>query len=262
MKFTNYSTKWEYVKEIFDTVVDKYTGMLNNKLVWLAKVQQLEVILDEIEEDDTNAMIILVDPMKYNYQIFLDVNLKDSKERIAFVVAHELAHLLFTNINDVLKTSDKSEDGSTAFTAFQRLKDGEVYGDIFEEAAADYLAKIVVDRLDFEDENGTSSRKFETNEKKNRIDFVERFSTCFGESLTKCECIDDVKEHAEGYEVKNIFWYSVATQSLSYIINEYDRTMGNGAYRRLNEDVESYLKGCSSSNAAKRELKKFSKLIA
>ena len=218
----------------------QYVTSLYNNALFKAKLNYLRVSICEAVNGTTVGYLVDAGNCKYDYYIDIYYAKEDSPKQIAFIIAHELAHLLVAGSVDLLHLAGKSIDGTTMLSAFQRsYSNGEFYGLNFEEAAADYVANYIVEKLDYDDENGRFAQNISTPEKRARFEFIETFSGVFGESLENASCIDEIIIDGEFVTIRNEFWYRIATFSLCQIIDVYDKVMGEGAYQELNERIEN-----------------------
>lgn len=240
MRIRIHDNSARFVKDIFRKVATQYVTSLYNNALFKAKLNYLRVSICEAVNGTTVGYLVDAGNCKYDYYIDIYYAKEDSPKQIAFIIAHELAHLLFADSVDLLHLAGKSIDGTTMLSAFQRsYSNGEFYGLNFEEAAADYVANYIVEKLDYDDENGRFAQNISTPEKRARFEFIETFSGVFGESLENASCIDEIIIDGEFVTIRNEFWYRIATFSLCQIIDVYDKVMGEGAYQELNERIEN-----------------------
>lgn len=240
MRIRIHDNSARYVKDIFRKVVNQYIECLHNNALFKVKLNYLRVSIAEAVNGATVGYLVDSGNCKYDYYINIYYAKEDSSKQIAFIIAHELAHLLFADVVDLLHISGKCADESTMLSAFQRsYPNGEFYGLNFEEAAADYIADFIVEKLDYEDENGTFSKNISLPEKRARLEFIEAFTSIYGDSLYNAYYIDELTLTDDSVVIHNEFWYRIVTFSGWQIIDEYDSAMGLGAYKKLNEQVEN-----------------------
>lgn len=240
-------------KEIVQEVSQKFIDLLSNKSVFNAKLSVLNVKVFPFSEDITTGACAENGQHSNEYSIHLLVNPNDSKKYIAFVIAHELAHLHFYNLLDPLKQTGLAEDGSRNSTAITRtFKDNTKYGNALEEMCADYIACFVVSKLNLEDKNN----QFETylQENKEKFEFIEFFSSLFGESLSDTNSIDAYEATEDNaFIMHNKLWYCISTFSLDEIVNDYDNHMGKKSFWRLNEHIEKFFKNDESEKKLSKQ---------
>lgn len=230
-------------KEIVQEVYEKFLELLQNKALFKAKNSLLTInLMEELYEDLPTSGICseIDDDASFKYTINLLINIKNSEKYIAFVAAHELAHLYFCNLLDPVKTTGRSKDESTCYTAIKRifLDCDEFYGETLEEMCADYLARHIVSMLDFEDENNQFENMCQI--KKERFDFIESLSAIFGSSLSSSKFIEAYYIADNIFYIQNKFWYYISTFNFNEIIDEYDDFMGESAFYILNMKIEEY----------------------
>lgn len=227
-------------QKIVEVIYEKYLGLLHNKPIFQAKCNILRVNLLEYDACSTSGVCIEKEiDSSFSYTINLFINENDSEKYIAFVIAHEFAHLLFSNSLDPIRATGKANDESTAFSAIRRgTPERTIYGKTLEEICADYIAIHVISYLDYIDKND----QFEImcKEKEEKINYIEAFSTLFGDSMSKYTYIDSYYSTEDEFVIQNKFWYYVSTFSLNEIIDEYDYYMGANAFHILNNHIEEY----------------------
>lgn len=258
MKVTVQDARLNFVKKIVDEVISTFINSLNNKALLKAKVLDLEVKIFNTKNETTFGMM---STNGEEHVIGIYVCPLDSDKKIAFIIAHEFAHLLFVNVIDSLSIFGEASDNSTMRTAIKRVdKKGNVYGHAMEEMVADYLALFIVNKLNLSDDNGTFEKTME--EKSTIINFVEEFSSFFGDVLK--EKIDETRkvffDADEYFEPCNLFWYSVVTFNYSLTINMYDNFMGMYAFGDMNEKLDKCLKSSSKNHVERNEV--FKSIIA
>lgn len=244
---------WITCKEIVEKVVNKFIDSLNNKSIFRAKLSVLNVKILPALNTTTTGICSEKGHHSNEYSIHLLANPNDSKKFIAFVIAHELAHLYFYNLLDPLKQTGLAKDGSRNFTSIRRIfKDQTIYGDALEEMCADYIARFVVSKLDFEDKNN----QFETylHKNKDNFDFIDSFSSIFGETLNDTITIDAYEVTKDAKLIMyNKLWYCISTFSISEIINDYNSHMGIDSFKRLNGYIEKLFKADSTEKEKVKE---------
>lgn len=231
----------ERIADIVKEVARVYRAVIHNKALLLGKLNSLRVDVNTAFTDTTVGFFAdnmeLEERKGAKYNITIYVNLEDDERKIAFIVAHEFAHLVFANNLDVLRITGKTRDNSSPITSFIRISpDGEVYGNNIEEFAADYLSRYIVKKL-YSEEYSSEYAEF-LKEKNSRFDVVERLSKFFGKSLNECDFIDDFQlvddDNSQFAVVSNDFWYAVTTMSMDTVINRFNKqTKQTDGYRKL-----------------------------
>lgn len=260
MKINIRDDSLSFVKELINDVVNAYENSLNEKFIFCAKLHYLEVnIWSTVEGADTFG--ICTQESQQKYILNLMVNAENTRGWNAFIIAHELAHLLIFSVEG-LKIAGEAKDGSTNFTAVARLSsDGSTYGDALEECIADYLALYIVRKLNLEDS------QVRVYEEKNELEFfiVEELSSNFGDTINNSEFIDSYTcdEEKDEINISNLFWSSIVTFTFEKIVNEYDKYMGNNSFKALNEDLEEFYDNRESNkfncDCILNELRRFKK---
>lgn len=216
----------------------KYIESLKNKILYRAKLENL-IIKVELVDDRTTEGYCGCMAMSDLITITLYVNLKDSKKFIAFVIAHELTHFLFVNPFDMYGLSGKANDGSTNLTAVQRIdKDGEYCAYYLEEFIVDYIAKLFMRKLDYDDLNGQYAQM--VHDTIDEQEMIYRLESTFGTSLQTSSFIDCVAVSDSQERKSNYFWDSIMSFSFNNIIDIYDAVMGEEAFRKLCDKIDKY----------------------
>lgn len=186
----------------------------------------------------------------------LFVNVEDSPKYIAYIFAHELSHMLMDMQMDYCRVSDHSKSGcKPGSSCVNRFIDPEpeLFGTGMEESIADALAMYVVSRCRFSDRARTFAQlAFQWH---HRQSFAHLLAAAFGDPLMECKYIDEftetlapelyqedrvteegIEEEAQEFaqsEIRNAFWYCVSINQFHMIIDAYNDTMGEGAWREL-----------------------------
>lgn len=229
---------WQMIYKVRDT----YLKSLRNKMLFRTKLDNLVVHVYLSDTIITRGGCIY-NPSEDLLKLEFYLNPKDSKKYLAFVISHEFAHLLFCHISDFLGLSGKAKDGSTNHSAIIRIdREGHSYGTYFEEVNADYIAHIIVSKLDYTDEYNQYRNMMQGTRKEQEI--VRRFEHTFGESLSNSEFLDMflTKDNSSG---KNYYWNSIMSYAFNNIIDIYDEVMGEGAFRELSDKIDLYFKTSS-----------------
>ena len=182
---------------------------------------------------------------------------------IAFITAHEFAHLFFANNLDNLKITGRATDESFVLTSFRRMDgSGTIWGGSLEEYAADYLARYIVNKM-YKGRRPSRAYVDLLAEKAFRFEVIEAYAANFGIPLENCRWIDEycmIEDGEEGYEVRisNKFWYSIPTMATEEIEHEFNEIMEDDkAYERFCNMVEDYEQ--DTDFAKRRKIREFLK---
>lgn len=226
-----------------------YRSSVINKALLSSKLNSLRVDLETSYADAAAGFFIdCMDPTqrgaKYNVTVYADP--KDDEMIVAFIIAHEFAHLFFANNLDNLKITGRAKDKSFVLTSFRRMNGrGVIWGGSFEEYAADYLARYIVDKMYKGRPKSRAYRAFLA-EKAFRFEVFEEFAALFGTSLNNCQYIDEysmteVEDGGCDVSISNKLWYSIPTMATEEIEHEFNEMMENDqAYEQLCDMVEDY----------------------
>lgn len=240
MKITTSHDDLKFVEEIVRNVACEYSKALNNNLIFKTKLENLDVSIAPIVIRTAGCTGTIEDG-KLDCYMKIFVHSGDSKEFVTFVVAHEFAHLLMINFNDVLRLTNRSTDGSTSYTAVTRIMgNGKIYGGAFEEAISDCLAMYIIAKI--YGEAGVEHVKGILSEsEESRMQIVDNFASIFGVSLGECEHIDEYTLNENGGYITNIFWYKLVTFDFATIVNIYNHFMGDDeAFQKLIKIFDQY----------------------
>lgn len=237
-----------FAEDLVNDVCNTYLKHLNLKRQWLMKLSYVCVSAYFVQTQSTGYIWPILEEKLI--KIILEFNPNQSKKYLAFIVAHELAHLLMCEINDIFSISGK-------VSTIKRLaNDNEVYGSKLEELLADYLAHYIVSKMDYEDETGEYAEMAKKNAAK--YNFVANLESYFGESLMKSDFIDFTIEKMEDEEGAtgeyNAFWYCIATNNFDMIIDELEKNMKKNMESQLADVDPSKNVGNSRSQ---RELENY-----
>lgn len=246
MNISCFRNDLDFVRKIVYNVSSEYMSALHNNFYFDALISEAVVNIYPSNKSITSG-ICSISP--FERKLELNIVLKDSEKYIAFIVAHEFAHLLFTNLHDPLHLSGLASDRSTNYTAICRMKpDGSVYGNQLEELIADYLAYYIVGRMNFEDKNDKYKQEFE----KCSFGFyiIQTLEYPFGRSLFECNFIDE--QYKEDEEVQySIFWNAILSFSFNIVVDDFDEIMGSDKFIKFNENLEEYYKDPCDENRKK-----------
>ena len=182
MRITTSHSDLRFAEGLVRNVADEYLKALNNNMIFAAKLANVTVSIEPIVIR-TAGVTGTVGNGNLGCYLKMFVNSNDSKEFITFVIAHEFAHLMMINLNDVLRLTNRSEDGSTSYTAVSRIaRSGEIYGSAFEEAVADRLALYIVSRI-YGNDGVERLKKALTECEARQLELVDMLADTFGEKL-------------------------------------------------------------------------------
>ena len=230
-------------------VANMYRTSVINKALLSSKLNSLRVDMETSFADAAAGFFIdCTDPTqrgaKYNVTVYADP--KDDEMTVAFIFAHELAHLFFANNLDNLKITGRAKDQSFVLTSFRRMSGtGEVWGGGLEEYAADYLARYIVNKM-YKGRRKSRAYGAFLAEKVFRFEVFEAFAALFGTSLNDCQYIDEysmteVDDGGSEVSISNKLWYSVPTMATEEIEHEFNEMMENDqAYEQFCNMVEDY----------------------
>ncbi len=225
-----------YMKELtrlIKKVAKEYKERLHSNLIFNEKLSKThcEIKLKEDRLKTSNAYI-LRNKLKNEYLIHFDINPMDSETLIAIIIAHEFAHLLFKNHNDLMKISDLGLDGSTGYTAIiRRLPNGDKYGVELEELLCNYLAYFIVSKMEFSDEKVL--KKFWNSHNLYIADILQN-SFGGGKSLLECEYIDEYYYSKKDRKIEyNYFWNCILMFSFHNVMMHFERIMGKQTFQKF-----------------------------
>ena len=236
-------------------IANAYEEHLNNNALFSLKLDSLSVYLEKSKNSLTSG---LTHRFGKNSHIQVWINEDNGDEYIAFIVAHEFAHLLFQKLTDCLYLTGIATDGSADFTAIVRMdENGDFYGKELEEQCADILALYIIKKLGYK-LSSTLVNDLEKTEAE-RIT-VERLIDVFGEDINKYDQIDYYKiENNFGF-VANSFWYHVITFSFAEIVKLYDEVMGRGSFQNFCKNLDHYKEKNTNLKQIEVDLEKLRKV--
>lgn len=222
-------------QDMVKAIAEEYCKRLNNSFLFEMKVSSLQV--DMMSTQELTAGVCR--KIGNRWQIILAMNEKNGEAYIAFVIAHEFAHLLFQKVSDVLCVTGKASDGSTELTSITRISsNGLVYGRELEEHCADILALYIIQKMGYSlEDDFLKDDLAKTEEMREEI---KKLISVFGKEIESGEFIDDYSVDANGYGVvSNVFWYYAVNNSLAEIVRSYDDFMGDNKFSELCEAFDT-----------------------
>lgn len=245
------------VKEMVKEIADEYLTHLMSKAYFEGKLVELNVEIQRSTVGRTRGYFSGGYSEKSEMIFF--VNSDDSQKFVAFVIAHEFAHLLFFNSSDAFAFSGEAKDESKNLTAITRIfPDGSTYGSTLEELVADYLAHYIVDSMDdYDDLSGDYKKQMKSREYEFQL--ISEFEKIFGKPLYESKYIDEYKDVGNNNCELNLFWQSIVSYSFKIIIDEFDEQIGEKSFQCFNEKLERYIKGYNLDLEPKRKIKETEK---
>lgn len=242
----------------FNEIVERYLQKLTEgRFLFEAKLNKLVkeyVVIPENERDEdyhsNGGFFNKIESEKGKIGICYFINPDDPDIFIQFVIAHELAHLLFWNGN--ISFADYCEaDDSYAISYVEREDSNGKYGLGLEECLADYMALVIIcliypnlskeeilqQLIDVEADSRIANGLIEITEKIIKLFDAEE------QEIELHDPFDSIvlnKDNGKCYP-KNIFLYSICTGYLSQAISDFDRLYGEGAWKRLNKKINKYI---------------------
>ncbi len=196
------------IYEITKTVAKTFMESLNNKAIFDFKMKRLMVrpfdvpvkhpFAETLSNQKCNELVIIYDESM-------------SSRFLAFIVAHEMAHILFHHVGDVLVFQRKKiryiQEGKDCFieNKFLELET--------EEAMADYVALYIISKLEYDDEGGMLE-EFLQDGRAQRMQKISQLEIKSGKPLRDCKKIDEFDVKDDEVVIANSFWYNAVTHFL------------------------------------------------
>lgn len=247
----------EKFKETYKKITKRYLKRIReNNLFLEAKLSKS--IVKYIEDDSKASNGCFSQDVKSsssNFGIIYFINPKDPELYIEFVIAHEIADLVFYNggisCADICK-----RDNSFAITYITRGDETGEYGEGLEECLADYFAiHIVKDlhpMLTIEDISEIIAEvNPETRFAIGTLEITKKIISMFDckkEKILKEDSFDAIYEDCDSMQPKNLLMYEACTGNMSALIEMYDKVMGKDAWKTLNKKLDIFLKESLSEN--------------
>lgn len=245
MKEKKFSKKHKKYVTWFKEVSKVLESLLNNRLVFSKKLELLDFGFFEIFEELTSGNTVAI--AGDSYSITLAINPDDDELFIKSIMAHELAHLLFSATNLLIMSDYCSTDDSFSLTYVQRkISDSvDTYGSALEEMLCDYISveilykhfegkytrEEIVDNIYSETITGFTRENY---------NIVSKIVNLFGKELKECEKIDSYSSNGNYDRPDNLLLYTAVTGSMALLVNDYDECMGHGAWQQLNKAFDKY----------------------
>lgn len=144
----------ERVVNLVEIVVRKYEEVIENNFFHKTKLDKLNILVVKTDFDQTRSSFVTTSD---GQSITIFVAEKDSDKKIAFVIAHTVAQMMFSRPYDEMKNSVKVDDNSTILTAIKQLNlyDSSDGGEL-EKYNANTLAQFIIGKLELDDQNVSS----------------------------------------------------------------------------------------------------------
>lgn len=246
---------YDFVEPMVQRVADEFVARMNNKLSFYAKLQLLQVKAFPTDGDSRGFVASGFGGLEMPYLMVLKLNPKQSRKQCAFVVAHEMAHLMFLNINFNCGVADRANDDSMGVTAVTRYKVSEdlsewhEYGKCLEELLCDRVADFIVSKLDYDDEQGNYQACYEKRAWKRKLTDV--FEHCFDCELMSQEMIDandlplkDGEDFPEGTTRTSYLWEQLLNYNGRDIVDGFDEGKHHtvGSYEQWCNELDECFK--------------------
>lgn len=236
------------VPELLDIVVKAFLNRVQNDDYFQLKLHLMgvRVLIKEGEQYDGRMCLDGTGATDSGNRdiMLLSLTTSSSHKQIAFVIAHELAHLLFAHPNAPYAISGSAKDASINHSAVTRFmnddeqEDGNLYeyyyGQGLEEFIANYVASYVIKDLDLDGDEDERDLLIKYDAR-----LIGKLESCFGKPLAECACLNEIKEDSEEHKAANNFWDCVLTYRMDCIVDSYDDAMGHaGAFRELCNKID------------------------
>ena len=247
---------FEDYKELVLQVTQTFEECLQTPSFFKQKLSILQVAIGQTDLPLTVGNYI-------NYATYFTTNLKlimlinDTIpiDYVAFIIAHEFAHLLIDRFTPRFRVFMEGET-SAKVTELTRIRkdDDSYYGETFEEQVADILALFILSKMHF----GKWSKLLEDDLAKTRPVrlLTSSLINSFGEPLTNARYIDEVKEVHEDQVMNNLFWFLLVNHEFEKIIWAYESIMGNDSWEHLLNFIENW-QDKNSFKMAQSEIKRY-----
>lgn len=220
-----------FVSEIGNQIIKS----VNNNLSFRNNFKDMAVEVKSLDARQTFARIISDTNCKYVMEIYIDP--KDSEEYIKFIIAHELAHLLFCKS----KSSNYCSKNFDKTNLVQKVSKDVKYGRGIGEILCNYVALQILFRI--------YKGKYEVFEVLNivckmhpdiinqsRYYFSQKIIDIFG-MMVVSDIFDEVCYNGTS---RNELLHAAITDTMEQFIEKYDKFMGMNSWRMLNEDIDFY----------------------
>lgn len=196
------------VFEMTKAVAQKYLECLNNSCIFEMKMKRLVVQPFDLPLKCCAYGVTRNNQSRNDLIIVFDES--GSDKFLAFVIAHEMAHILMYPQGDKLLFQKKriryTVDGKDRFRENTFLDDTET-----EEALADHLACYIVSKMNYEDTEGAMEEYLQRDIVVQHRALAARLDARFGKPLMECEKIDEYCTQEDEIVISNALWYNCVT---------------------------------------------------
>ena len=197
------------VFEMTKAVAGKYLECLNNK--WIFEMKMKRLIVYPFDLPVTCTFGATLNGQARN-EVVLVYNETGSSKFLAFVIAHEMAHILMYPQRDLLAVTKRkiryTLDGKEC-SRKNVLQEVET-----DEALADYLGFYIASKLDYEDNGGAMEEYFRREKVAHRREVTSQLELTCGKPLMECEKIDEYHSQGDDLVISNSLWYNCVTHFL------------------------------------------------
>lgn len=251
MEFVFHTERLSYVKAYFLAAAEVMAGMLGSPFAFHAKLNALTV---HVYEDRQHPSCFYLEDNSNRCVIDLHVGLPTLNTDTLLIIAHELAHMLMSNMG--LGRNMTLADGSRmSYSIVHRNdKDGRSFGLGLEEALATLIsievARRAAGRLDITPRSINYAIRQEEEMHKLLLQAAAAFARCFGKPLSRLTTLDSMRPVGKcaaffnpnddnlctaeaANNIDNLFWCFLSNGSFPEIACRYNELMGDGAYAAL-----------------------------
>ena len=258
MNFHFADEKLKNVEPLFRRIADQYLAMLNSSFLFRAKLDAVEVHADSrMGLDDFQGRF----EMKTHPQgcsIILHVTPELSEAQTAHLIAHEIGHMLISNMEIGALVREPGGDIGVQYGVLRSDGSGRMIGIGLEEGIVDCMAEEVLCRISPEWVRELR-RKEQDKARAFLIKSARELAKCFGKRLEKLQQFDQVQEIGKKVILKdesmhpvavvsafmnfeNVFWLCLSRQSFELIRAMYDEVMGEGQFGELCQLMDAVYK--------------------
>ncbi|MBQ2957413.1 MAG: hypothetical protein IJE08_13230 [Clostridia bacterium] len=255
MKFHFADEKLSYVELMFTKIADQYLKMLGANFLFRAKLDVLEVFVDGDKGEDHFQGNFWFDDANNRCEINLHITPELSEAETALLIAHELGHLMISNMGVGLLERGRNDDIIVRLGVMRSEGRGEIVGVGLEEGIVEFMASEVIARISENWANELKRSEFKKGEA-SLAGIAEALSKCFGKRLQRMERFDQTTNIGKKvvwsdnwmrpaevtsvfHKFDNLFWQCLARQSFGLVETIYDEVMGAGEFRDLCIQIEA-----------------------
>ncbi len=235
-------------------IVETFRSRLISYLPFDAKVGALSIKIESASKGLSTGTYKCVGN---KFFIKLRINEADGPDYVAYTIARQLAHLLFSRILDSIGFAGKTIDGSIPVTNIMRTMPSEttIWGIEFQEQCANMCAQNIIEKIGFEPSNSLITSELERT--RYHFLFSEAFVNSFGASLSDLDKFDQYSLEGNIITPSNLFWYCVVNHCPSILVNGFDAKHGIGSYHKILEIIANI----SEESTTDADLSKFKLLL-